>query len=493
MPLIQDATEWVRRLREREITAEQVTREAIEQAHRLNPQLNAIVTFCETTAMETAAHADAAAARGEWLGPLHGLPILVKDLFDFLPGVSNSFGCRAMTQFMPPVASAHVARLQAAGAIIIGKTNTPEFGHKGVTDNFLAGPTRCPFDHGRNAGGSSGGSAAAVAAGIVTLAQGSDAGGSIRIPAAWSGVCGLKPTYGRVPNTGGPNAFGAHTPFVSAGPLATTVRDLALAASVLCGPHDDDPFSLPDDRIDWIAALHRDARPLRIAFSPDLGGFAVEDEVAQAVQSAVEELRAAGLSIEPAPLRLSLSQDDLAQLWRRQVGAIYVDVFANLAEAGYPVLEDHPEAIPAEVHALVALGSRLTVAELKRDEAARSVVWREIQACMAQYNVLLTPTVGAVPVANATDGQTLGPASVAGQEVERTIGWCLTHPFNFTGHPAASLPAAWTPQGLPVGLQIVGRRFRDDQVLSVGAFIERVCPWQDRLQAVQAELRQSVA
>ncbi len=219
---------------------------SIERIERLNPAVNAVVTTTFDLALEAAERADKLASAGNWLGPLHGVPILIKDLYDFRSGIRNTFGCPAMVDFVPDQTVAYIDRLEDAGAIILGKTNTPEFGHKGTTDNRLFGPTRCPFDLSRNAGGSSGGSAAAVAVGMVPLAQGSDAGGSIRIPAAWCGVVGFKPSYGRVPNTGAPNAFFSHTPFVHAGPLARTVRDAALMAQVMSGPHADDPFSLPD-------------------------------------------------------------------------------------------------------------------------------------------------------------------------------------------------------------------------------------------------------
>src|SRR5688572_18153666 len=197
-----DATEMAWQLRERKLSANEAVRAAIERIERFNPAVNAVVTTTFDLAINAAERADALAAAGDWLGPLHGVPILIKDLFDFRAGMRNTFGCRALSHFVPDQTVAHVARLEAAGAIILGKTNTPEFGHKGTTDNKLFGPTRCPFDLERNAGGSSGGSAAAVAVGMVPVAQGSDAGGSIRIPSAWCGVVGLKLSYGRVPNTG---------------------------------------------------------------------------------------------------------------------------------------------------------------------------------------------------------------------------------------------------------------------------------------------------
>ncbi|MCA9189166.1 MAG: amidase, partial [Planctomycetales bacterium] len=232
-------------LRSGRCSALELTHAAIDRIEQTNGVLNAVVTKAYDAAIAAAKKADDAAGSGQWLGPLHGIPILIKDLFDFRQGIRNTFGCRATKEFVPDTTMTHIARLEEAGAVIVGKTNTPEFGHKGITDNLLFGPTATPFDHSRNAGGSSGGSAAAVAAGMVPLAQGSDAGGSIRIPAAWCGVLGVKLSFGRVPNTGSVNAFGSGAPFVHAGPLARTVRDAALMAQIMAGPHSGDPLSVP--------------------------------------------------------------------------------------------------------------------------------------------------------------------------------------------------------------------------------------------------------
>ena len=481
-----DGTELARQLRRRELSAREAVGAAIERIERFNPAVNAVVTTAFDLALERANRADELAAGGEWLGPLHGVPILIKDLFDFRAGIRNTFGCRAMADFVPEQTMAHVARLEAAGAIILGKTNTPEFGHKGTTDNKLFGPTRCPFDLARNAGGSSGGSAAAVAVGMVPLAQGSDAGGSIRIPAAWCGVVGFKPSYGRVPNTGAPNAFFSHTPFVHAGPLARTVRDAALMAQVMSGPHAGDPFSLPDDGMKLVDALEQQAGDLRLAYSRDMGVFAVEPAVAQVVDECVAALGGCGLRIDEIGWRLPLDQDELAALWRRQVGVMYLEAFEGLRRGGLDLLRDFADDLPEAIHAMVDTARRATALDLRDDEALRSGVWRSVQSVFADYDGLLTPTLGALPVLNAADGGSLGPASVAGRPVERTIGWCLTHPFNFTGHPAASVPAGWTAAGLPVGLQVVGGRFRDDHVISICRRVEQARPWLARLESMMS-------
>jgi amidase/aspartyl-tRNA(Asn)/glutamyl-tRNA(Gln) amidotransferase subunit A len=472
-----DATEISLQLRSGAISAAEVTRAAINRIERINPPVNAVVTTAFEEALSAAARADRLASRNQWLGPLHGVPVLIKDLFDFRAGMRNTFGCRATANFVPDQTMAHIARIEAAGAVVLGKTNTPEFGHKGTTDNRLFGPTRCPFDLSRNAGGSSGGSAAAVATGMVPLAQGSDAGGSIRIPAAWCGIVGFKPSFGRIPNTGAPNAFCSHTPFVHAGPLARTVRDAALMAQVMSGPHDDDPFSLPDDGMDLLSALEHDARKLRLAYSRDLGVFAVEPAVAHVVDECITDLRLSGLKIDEIDARLPLDQDELAALWLREVGVLYLEMFDNMATGGLELLTDCSEDIPQPIHTMVESARRASALDVRRDELLRTRVWRSIQEIFSRYDGLLTPTVGALPVPNANNGGTTGPKSINGQPVEPCIGWCLTHPFNFTGHPAASVPAGLSANQLPVGLQVVGRRCMDENVISIVRHVEQVRPW----------------
>jgi amidase/aspartyl-tRNA(Asn)/glutamyl-tRNA(Gln) amidotransferase subunit A len=488
IPPFRSATSLVADIRAGRLSAVEAARAAIDLIETLNPKVHAVVTTCVDEALAAAQRADQLAREGRFLGRLHGVPILVKDLFDFRAGLRNTFGCRAMADFIPDFTVEHVARLEAAGATLLGKTNTPEFGHKGVTDNLLFGPTCCPFDLRRNAGGSSGGSAAAVAVGMVPLAQGSDAGGSIRIPAAWSGVVGFKPTFGRIPLTRGSNAFGLTSPFVHVGPLTRTIADAALMAQVMAGPHADDPFCIPDDGMNLLEALKADAADLRVAYSRDLGVFAVEPEVAQVVEQSVAALADDGQPVEQLNLVLPISQDELAQLWLRQIGVLYLELFDTIAQQGPDLLTQFRDDIPEPIHAMVEQARRFSALDVRHDEALRTMLWRSIQQAFDPYDIVLTPTVGALPVLNSSDGRTMGPEMVCGRPVERCIGWCLTHPFNFTGHPAASVPAGLSSGGLPVGMQVIGRRFADEQVITMCRKIEQVRPWMDDLEAAVARL-----
>jgi Asp-tRNA(Asn)/Glu-tRNA(Gln) amidotransferase A subunit family amidase len=467
-----------------EVSAETIVAASIARIEQIDPVINAVTNRLFGEAILRARQCDDSLGRGQLLGPLHGVPVLGKDLFDFQAGALNTFGSPRFARFVPGITVAHIARLQASGAVLVGRTNTPEFGHKGATDNRLFGPTGNPFDPGLNAGGSSGGSAAAVAAGMVPVALGSDAGGSIRIPAAWCGVLGFKPSFGRIPLTGSPNAFGSQTPFVHVGPLTRTVRDAALLCRILAGPHEADPFSLPNDSDAFAAEWSTTLTGRRIAFTPDFGVFPVERDVVECARHATGALADAGAVVEEPSFRLPVPHDQLAALWRRQVGAFYADFFDSLAEVGETVADAE---LPDPVLEMLEYGRRATVLDERRDQRLRTTIFHAFQAVFADYDLIASPTVACLPTPNASGGKTMGPETVAGTPVERCIGWCLTHPVNFTGHPAASVPAGLS-RGLPVGLQIIGRRFADRSVLEAASVVESQRPWLPTLEQLWTRL-----
>nr|WP_284287721.1 amidase family protein [Angustibacter aerolatus] len=343
-PSFESATALAARLRSGETTAVEVAEDCLRRIDAGNTQVNAFTVVTHDLAMQQARDRDRALAAGAPVGPLHGVPVAIKDLFDLRAGVPGTFGSVPLKGFTPDTTTSYVQRLEDAGAVIVGKTNAPEFGHKGVTDNLVSGPTRNPFDLTRNAGGSSGGAAAAVAAGLVPLAQGTDGGGSVRIPAAWCGLFGIKPSFGRVAEVARPDAFISSSPFVSAGPLARSVGDAALMLSAMAGPHPRDPFSLPASPVD-LAALPADPasvlRGLRVAWSPDLGGFPVDPRVAAVAARAVEAMAAAGARVEQVDVRLPADQQELAALWNRLMGVLYADSLEGVKAWGFDLVRDH--------------------------------------------------------------------------------------------------------------------------------------------------------
>jgi amidase len=466
------------RIGRREVSPVEAVDAAIGAIEADDERVNAFVYLGFDEARERARAAERALGSGGKLGPLHGVPTAMKDLFDFKPGWPTSFGgVRALKEFRLDAYCAWAERMERAGAIVVGKTNSPVMGFRGTCDNPLFGPSRNPFDTSRNSGGSSGGSAAAVAAGMVPVAEGSDGGGSIRIPAAWCGLYGYKQSFGRVAYVARPNAFTGTWPFLFEGPLTRTVRDAALCVDALAGYDRRDPFALPE-RVDLVGAVDRSIEGMRIAYSPAFDVFPVERAVAELVADAVRAFEEAGAQVEEVKLGIERDQRELSELWCRVIIPINVEFFENLKARGIDLLADHRDDFPPEYLRWVDQGYRLTVPELMQDQQIRTEIYDAIQGVLERHELLVTPTLACPPVNNQDDGNTKGPTEINGVQVDPLIGWCLTYPVNFSGHPAASIPAGMAHGNLPVGMQIVGRRYADSDVLAASAALERIRPWQ---------------
>ena len=473
------AAELARRIRQRQLSPVEVVDATIARIEKRNPAITAFVYFGFDDARKAALAAERALMAGDALGPLHGVPAAIKDLFDFKPGWKASFGgVRACKDFVSNSYCAFAEHVEQAGAILVGKTNSPTMGMRGVCDNYLFGPSRNPFNTAKNTGGSSGGSGGAVADGLVALAEGTDGGGSIRIPASWCGVYGYKPSFGRVPSVSRPNAFGATAPFLFEGPMTRTVEDAALALTAIAGYDSRDPYSLAD-QVDFMAATRHSIRGWKIAYSPNLDVFPVDRRVAEVVGKAVKAFEQAGAHVEEVKVGLKRSQQELSDLWCRMIAPLNVMAFESFKRGGLDLLRDHRDDFPAEYLHWVEIGSRLTASDFFRDQEMRTEVYDAVQGVLDKYDLLVTPTLACLPVDNAVDGNTLGPREINGETVDRLIGWCLTYIANFTGHPAASIPAGLSPEKLPVGMQIIGRRYADSDVLAASAAFERLRPWQD--------------
>jgi amidase/aspartyl-tRNA(Asn)/glutamyl-tRNA(Gln) amidotransferase subunit A len=467
------AAETAARIRRREVSPVEVMEATIALIEKRNPSLNALIYLGFEDARREAKGAEKAVMDGDKLGPLHGVPSAIKDLFDFKPGWPTTFGgVRKLQNFIAQFYCPFAERIEKGGAILVGKTNAPVMGLRGVTDNYLFGATRNPFDMTRNPGGSSGGSAAAVADGMLPIAEGTDAGGSIRIPAAWCGVYGYKASYGRVPVVIRPNAFAGNLPFIFEGPITRTVEDAALAMSVLEGYDPRDPLSL-DETVDYVGATRKSIKGMRIAYSPNLGVFEVDPKIAVVVKRAVEAFADAGAHVEEVKVGIKIPQRELSDLWSRLMTPLNL---GSLEAGGLDALGAHRDDFPAEYRHWVEVGQKMTSIDIMRDQALRSEVYDAIQAVFADHDLLVTPTVGGLPVKNRDDGNTVGPTEINGQAVDPLIGWCLTYPINFTGHPAASIPAGLA-DGLPVGMQIIGKRYADADVFAASATFEKLRPW----------------
>jgi Asp-tRNA(Asn)/Glu-tRNA(Gln) amidotransferase A subunit family amidase len=460
------ATALAAAIRVGEVSPVEITSAVLERIARVNPRINAYVTVAAEAALAQARQAESAVTRGEPLGPLHGVPISFKDLTE-TAGIRTTYGSRAFEHNVPKEDAIVVERARRAGAVLIGKTNTPEFGCKGVTDNRIFGATRNPWNLERVAGGSSGGAAAAVAAGLGPLAEGSDLAGSIRVPAACCGVVGFKPSLGRVAHYPARNGW---TSFAAVGPLTRTVADAALLLSVLAGPDDRDPISLPATDRDFAHAAGGDIRGLRVAWTADLGYAAVAPEIRDVCAAAARRFEALGCAVDEAHPGF----DDAEPL--------FMDLTAPMRAAGLGGLlaQWRAEMDPILVQR-IERGEGATAADLERAQQRRTQMWLTVQRFFARYDVLLTPATAVAPFAIGTQY----PTRIADRAVSSPLAWFpFTFPFAITGQPAMSIPCGWTAEGMPVGLQIVGRRLADATVLKVAAAFEAAHPWADRRPAL---------
>jgi amidase/aspartyl-tRNA(Asn)/glutamyl-tRNA(Gln) amidotransferase subunit A len=472
------AAEMAERIRRRRLSPVEAVDACIARIERRNPSLNAFIFQGFDDARREAKAAEASVMSGAALGPLHGVPSAIKDLFDFKPGWPFTFGgVRAMKDCVAQWHCVFAERVEKAGAILLGKTNSPTMGLRGTCDNYLFGPTRNPFNLAKNTGGSSGGSAAAVADGLVPFAEGTDAGGSIRIPSAWCNVVGFKPSFGRVPVVMRPNAFAADTPFVFEGPITRTVEDAALVLNAIAGYDPRDPFAIETNE-DFLLATRRSIKGWKIAYSANLDVFPVEPAIRKVVDEAVRRLADAGAEVEEVRLGLKRNHRELSDVWTRLMAPLNVGALEGMKAFGIDLMGQHRDDFPPAYLERIDACRMLSAMDLARDQAIRSEVYDAIQGVLATHQVLVSPTVAAMPVDNAANGDTQGPTHVEGVEVDPLIGWCLTYLTNFSGHPSASAPAGLS-DGLPVGVHITGRRYADGDVLAAAAAIERTRPWGD--------------
>ncbi|MEZ0071828.1 amidase [Planotetraspora sp. GP83] len=446
------ATEMSGLLRTRQVSAVELTEACLRRIGEVNGQVNAIVTLVPERALDQAAQADADLARGHWRGPLHGLPVAHKDLVD-TAGIRTTYGSRLFADHVPETDDLIVRRIREAGGIAVGKTNTPEFGTGSHTVNEVFGATRNPYDLSRSAGGSSGGAAAALATGMVPLADGSDMGGSLRNPASFCNVAGLRPTPGRVPSK---SANAAWFTLAVPGPMARTAADLALFMTAIAGFDPCSPYAVreafggPLDR----GLLERDFTGARIAFSPDLGGLPVDPETARVTAGAVTALAGLGAEVERVELDLS-DAEDAFRIYRSWYYALN---YGDLTEVGPNVAWN------------VEQGRKVTGEDLARAERLRTGLFHRMNAFFGDYEFLVAP-VSQVPPFPVDDPYVL---EINGRRMPDYLAWMRSCYWVSVLHaPAMSIPAGFTPGGLPVGVQIIGRPWADLDVLRLGHAFER--------------------
>jgi len=447
--------EMARLIRAKKLSAREALAEHLKQIERVNPKVNAIVTLVPEMAAAAAAKADEMQARKEPLGPLHGLPVAHKDLLE-TSGIRTTFGSPLYKDNIPTVDDIVVERIRRAGAITIGKTNTPEFGSGSQTFNKVFGATHNPYDLTKTCGGSSGGAAVALACGMTPVATGSDTGGSLRNPAAFCNVVGFRPSIGRVPN---PNAAFAWSTLSTSGCLGRSVADLALALSTIAGPDSRAPLSINESGERFARPLDRSFKGVRVAWFKDLGGVPFDPRVRAVVDAHRKTFESLGCIVEQAEPDFSLAEIAFRVLraW-------------NSANVYGSRLREHPEAFKDTLAGEIEEGLRLTGMDLARAETAHGQLWRRFQAFLEEYEYFVLPTTQ-LP---AFDVDTPYPTEIASVKFDNYIDWMKSCWYiSATGNPAASVPGGFTSEGLPVGVQIVGRNKEDVSVLQMAHAFEQ--------------------
>jgi Asp-tRNA(Asn)/Glu-tRNA(Gln) amidotransferase A subunit family amidase len=457
-----EATALAQAIRNRQLSPVELLDETLRRADQLQPSMNAFLTLDPEAARAAAREAELAVTRGDSLGVLHGLPVSVKDL-EPTRGLRTTYGSKFFENYVPDFDGGVASRLRASGAIIFGKTNTPHYGHKDSCDNLLGPPARNPWDVTRTPGGSSGGAAASIAAGISSLAHGSDGAGSIRIPAALCGVFGFKPSLGVVPYWPNPDFWAARS---HNGPLTRSVRDAALMLNCIAGHDPRDAVSIEPLTSNWLAALENPSiRGLKVAWSPDFGYAAIDPEVLRLTAAAAQRFTELGCTVEEVKVPWQNPAEWASLLWDFQTG------IRNQDRA-----REHPDWIEPSMQEQIDRGLRATAQEVGQALLARTAFYEQARQFMDQYDLLLTPQMPCVawPVDQP-------PTEIAGRPTPHLFDHLqFTFPFNLTGWPAASVPCGFSGSGLPVALQIVGGKHQDVLCLRAAAAFEAIQPWADR-------------
>jgi len=454
------ATEMSKAIRNKSLSPVEIAEALLDRIEGVNPKVNAYCTMLPEKTMEEARAAEQAVMKGEELGLLHGIPYSVKDLV-YTKGIRTMRGSKMFEDYVPDVDAIATERMRNAGGVFLGKTTTPELGWKGVTDSPVTGITRNPWNLERTPGGSSGGASAQVAAGLGPLAIGTDGGGSIRIPSGFAGIYGHKPSSGRVPVYPA-SVFGTLS---HVGPMTRTVADGALMLAALAGPDHRDRFSLEGAPADYVGELNKGIKGLRVAWSPTLGYAKVAPEVAEIAAKAAKVFETLGATVEEKDPGFPDPTDCFLVHWK--------SACAGLLGHLLPKWEDKMD--PGLVEATKE-GMEFSAADYVKAQLHRQEHWAMVDRFFQDYDLLLTPTLAVLPF----EVGLLQPKGNSDEPGEWASWTPFSYPFNLAPNPAATVPAGFSSDGLPVGLQIVGRRFDDLGVLQASAAFEEAQPWADK-------------
>lgn len=453
----------------------------------INPKINAIVYTKFDEAKERAREIEEKLVKHQYVGPFAGVPVGLKDFLPSKTGWTASHGGVKCLVTADEYDSEICKAMEKLGAIVIGKTNAPSFGFRATTDNKMYGPTSTPFNTEYNSGGSSGGSASAVSAGLMAIAEGGDAGGSIRCPAAWCGCFGFKPSAGLVPSVCRPDAWTATHPYCCGGPITRTVDDAANVLSAMIKYDPRDPISVPTppdmirNIISRVPAMQ--STSLKIGYTFDFDIFPEpEPEIKSAIIHVVDTLKNAGHTVDEVKFNFKSTKQEMEEAWLR---GICIDTAVDCEldkQKGFDLIGDHAEDLPGAFIKWNDIAIKSTMLDYRKFHEVRTDILDAHLNIFDNYDIILAPVTGCMPVKNSDDFDTEGPSVISGVEVDPLIGFSYTFLENMIGTPAASIPVGLGNNNLPIGLQVIGNRYCDDKVFAICRKIEELMPWQGHYQ-----------
>lgn len=462
----------------RQITPTQVVEYFLDRIKKYNSKVNAFVYIKPEYALSQAKELEKKLANGEYCGEFAGVPFALKDFLPNKKGWQSSHGGVKCLIATDECDSVFCTAMEKAGGIAIGKTNAPAYGFRGTTDNLLYGPTSTPFNTKYNAGGSSGGSAAAVAAGLVPIAEGGDAGGSIRIPASFCNLFGFKAGVGTIPSVCRPDAWSATHPLCFNGGLTKTVKDAAILLNYMSSYNKRDPYSLPKSS-DFVKELEMPLKNIKIAYTFDFGLFEVENEIKETVLKTVERLKQCGFSVEEYTFHFKNNSTFLAEQWCKGITIDCALELNHLKKQGVDLLKDNKKDFPKEFIYWKNIVDKLGIEDMYNFNLARTDVLDAFEDVFEQYDLILSPVSCVSQILNTNDRNTKGPKTINGKEIEPLIGWTQTFLANFAGYPASSIPAGFTKENVPIGMQLISPKYKDLLLLQAANLYEKRFNWKN--------------
>lgn len=466
-------------------SAEEVMTYFLERIHRINPKINAFVYVKEDEALEEAKKVDEKIRKDGYAGKFAGVPVALKNFLPSKTGwVNDRGGVKFLTQ-KDKYDSEFYKAVHSEGAIAVGKTNSPQFGFSGLCDNPVYGPTKNPFYTAYNSGGSSGGSAAAVAAGLIPIAEGGDAGGSIRIPSAWCNCFGMKPSFGLIPNYCRPDGWSATHPFCTGMGITKTVDDSRAVFDAMCKHDTRDPFSVSKNVLFETLAASKNQN-LKIAFTHDFDLFPADAETSRQIILLINLLRSEGFEVTPVEFNFKHSLDTMADVW---CWSILLDTAIELSQdyTTKDLRKDFGDQLSPEFIYYYRQAKVVNLNSLKLFNEVKTDILDQLENVFDKYDLLISPVTCCRPVQNGTDGNTRGPAKIFGRNTNTVIGFAETFFANFIGYPAAAVPVGFGDDLMPVGLQVTARKFHDLRIYNFCKYLETINPWKDNYSKIMVE------